>query len=645
MSGVITDLYQAPALTLDGVIHECARITEQSETLAGVGRRMRNPMLSIFLGRKSVLHKNEIQEAYYSCWSDHAKHLKAIEGSYTRATIEDAIYQSTQVDDRSLDLTTVRTAWFWDIMDGDFDAHFACVKEGFSMPVATTNKSTYFIFCSQRDSISQQITEERLAKQLIPWATATKNTLVVLSDATTKGLLRPSGVAENYRLAANLILIMNTHYEIMEDDLGQDMTFLLGKQPVFSASYHGCSKNSFDIVSISLLTILKKYRELGKKRNEDYSQGNSVQSRLCGYGRNYFDLIDDIFNETLLPICQADARIWNDMPYTEPLEALRAQMGQGVQKKQGFFGKLFGGSKNTVTVQEVIASLDDFWKCTVQRYFIRPVEKYMATADGQKAVKDYLYSSLTAILNYDEMHELLAKESSYVETINESLEAKLRRPDPATCKTAGELLQAYALYQVKLAVSKRLLIWLSETMLALHANAGGFDQLLEQVQSSIREDTMERSIIHAYGGHMEHLIELHPELLAKYIRPSKDEGELLSQLQETFVALINSDTKRVYYRSLQGDLQFRIENGGAAEAQNVIADCFKYDLTSAGRLPILRPSNGVLYTIMNKGMDNIGDTVADEAIGKRFVVSRSDRIERLYLFPVDPEYIMYSNNL
>ena len=144
---------------------------------------------------------------------------------------------------------------------------------------------------------------------------------------------------------------------------------------------------------------------------------------------------------------------------------------------------------------------------------------------------------------------------------------------------------------------------------------------------------------------MEQLIEQNPQLLSRYIRPSKKEGDLLSQLKDTFVALIAKDPKQVYYKSLQGDLQFRIENGGAAEAQNVIADCFKFDLVSAGRLPVLRTRAGMVYTIMNSGLGDIGDTVADDAIGKRFLVSRSDRIERLYLFPVDPEYIMYSNNL
>lgn len=646
MSGVITDLYQAPALTVEGVIQECTRIIERNETVAGVGRRMRNPMLSIFLGRQAVAHKNEIQEAYYSCWSDHAKHLKAIEGAYTRQNIEDAIFQSTQVEDRSLNLNTVRTVWFWDIMDDDFDRHFACVKEDYSVPVATNNKRTYFIFCSQRDSVSQKLTEQRLKEQLIPWAQQTKNSLVVLSDATSKGLLRPSGVAENYRLAASLTLIMNTYYEISEDDLGRNMSFALENETVFSAAYHGCSKNAYDIVSVSLLTIISEYRKLGKEKNADYSQSNSVQNRLCGTGRTYYDLIDDIFNATLMPVCQADARIWNDMPYTEALDGLRAQISQGGPQKQGFFGKLFGGGKHVFTAQEAIGSLNDFWRCTVDRYYIRPVEAYMASAEGQKAVKDHLYACLTSILNYDEMHELLAKESSYVESINDALETKIKRPEQlGQYKNAGELLQAYALYQVRLRVSKRLLTWLSEAMSALCVNASGFDELLKKVQDSIREDSMERSIVRAYRTHMEQLIEQNPQLLSRYIRPSKNEGDLLSQLKDTFVALIAKDPKQVYYKSLQGDLQFRIENGGAAEAQNVIADCFKFDLVSAGRLPVLRTRAGMVYTIMNSGLGDIGDTVADDAIGKRFLVSRSDRIERLYLFPVDPEYIMYTNNL
>ena len=52
-----------------------------------------------------------------------------------------------------------------------------------------------------------------------------------------------------------------------------------------------------------------------------------------------------------------------------------------------------------------------------------------------------------------------------------------------------------------------------------------------------------------------------------------------------------------------------------------------------------------MYTIMNNALGDLGGTVAEEAIGNRFIINRSDRIERLYLFRLDPELIIFSNDV
>lgn len=640
----ISGLYDTSAMTVESMIHECTQIIERSETVAGAGRRMRHPMLSVFLGRQAVAHINEIQEAYFSCWSDHARHLKILRGAYTRQDIEEAIFQSTQTEDRSLDAREVRTVWFWDIMDDNFDTYFTCVKEKYSMPVATGNKRMYFVFCSQRDSEAQKRTKLRL-EQLIQWAKENEYPLVVLSDATGRGLMRPSGIAENYRLAANLMLIMNTKYSLDEDDLGSTLTFdMCNEGGLFSASYHGCSKNFFDIVSISLLTIIQKYRALGQKKEESYSYGNSVQDRLCGKGNDYCVLLDKIFDEILAAHCKADVRLWRDMPHTEALTGLRQQL-TGTQEKQGFLSKLFGGKTHQYSVQEVVASLGGFWSCSVDRYFTKPIVSYLETEQGQKTVKDYMYGLMTSTLNYDEMHELLQKESETVMHLCDDLAARLPRPNQAGCRTAEELLQQQAVHQAKAAVAKKLLLWLSEAMATLCANAAGFDELLGRVEDSLSGNQMERSVELAYGSHMSQLIALNSAALTRHIRPSRSEADLLVQLKQTFEELVAGDSKRVYQKSLQGDLQFRIENGGAAAAVNVIADCFRFDMTTAGRIPTLEPCPGKMYTIMNNALGDLGGTVADEAIGNRFIINRSDRIERLYLFRLKPELIIFSNDV
>lgn len=641
MSNAITD-HRTPIMTIDSVIRECTKAIEKNDTAAGRCRGIRNPMLKIYLGKQVQEYKQEIEDTFFSCWSDRANQLVSLNGAYTREQLEDAIYRSTQIDDPTFDLQLVRTAWFWDIMDDDFDTYFSCVKQDFAMPVATSSARTYFIFCSQRGMESQQKTRERLKEQLIPWAKETGNSLIVFSDATTQGPLRAGGIAENYRLAADLMLIMNSQYDTSEDALGTSMTFALKQAPVFSGSYYGCRKNATDIVSISLLSILKRYRALGKTRVDRYGSGNSVQDRICGAGRSYADLVDSIFTKTMDDAFQVTPRLWADMPHTEALDGFRAQMGQGEVKQQGFFARLFGARAPEYTPEDVIASLGGFWTCTVKRYFLEPAEAYLNTEKGEKLIKDQLYNCLSANLTYDEMCELLAKESEAVRSLAADLSKKLNKPQVATARTADEALEMYAKYLAKVHVAGILLEWLAQTMKDLSENAAGFDDLLARVQSSIREEALERSVVHAYGSHMERLTDDHRSILTAYIRPSKKIEVLLCQLKETFLALVNKDSSRIYFETLTKDMKFRMENGGNAAAVNVITDCFKYDMQANIRLPLLKSNPGTLYCIMNDTIDTMGETVDENAIGKRFLVGRSDRIERVCLFEIDPESIMYA---
>lgn len=645
MSGVIANLYEESALTVEGIIQNCTRIIENNETIAGAGRRMCNPLLNIFLGEDAENHIKDIQEAFYSCWSDHARNLKMLKGAYSSEDIEEAIVQSTQIEDRSIDTTNVRIAWFWDIMDDRFDRYFACVKQKYSMPIATGSFRALFIFCSQKDTKSQEKTNLRLRDQLIPWAEEEKVPLVILSDSTRIGILNQRGRSENYRLAASLMLLINSHYPLDDKKLGTEITFEMSKGGLWSGSYHGCSKNFYDIVGISLWTIIEKYRQLGKTKNEDFSQGASVQSRLCGADRSYYDLFDDFFEKEILPRCCSDVSLWKDIPYTQEIANLEEYVLHLQEPKGGFLGRLFGRRPREITPEEAIASVGDFWKCCVDMYYVGPSEAWIDSPEGAKVLKDYLYSKMTTAFNYDEMHALLSKESQYVASLNDNLENKIPRPKVGLCKNASHLLHGYAVREAKIFLYKKMLKILSEAMEGLCNNAQGFDDLLKRVQRSLREDQMERSVVKAYGTYMEEqLIEPNESILLANIRPCREESELLQQLETVFAELMNKDTRRVFKQSLQDDLEFRIQNGGAATAVNVISDCFRYNMADAGRLPTLTTPAGTLYCIMNDAMNGLGSTIATEAIGNRFIVSRSDRIERLFLFRVNQKDIMFSNN-
>lgn len=642
MSGVISNLYEASSVTVESVIQNCTRIIERIETVAGAGRKVRNPMLSVFLGENAESHIREIQEAYYSCWSDRARNLKILKGAYSAADIEDAIVQSTAVREQVTDSTTVSMAWFWDIMDDNFDQYFSCVKQPYFPPVGIKSHKFFFVFCSQKNTINQEKTRLRLRDQLIPWAKQNKVPLVILSDSTRIGVLNQRGLSENYRLAATMMMIMNTYYLITEKDLGKEMTFEFNKGGIWSASYYGCSKNFEDIVGVSLLTIIKRYRQLGQRR-EDYSRSTSVQSRLCGHNKNYYDLLDEIFEKSIVSKCRGNTDFWSDVPYTQQVKEMEEYLLHCNQPQGGFFKGLFSKKPRPVSPNEVISSLGDFWKCCVNLYYIDPVIKWIDSPEGMKELKDDMYSRMATTLNYDEMQMHLYDEINKILALIDKGEAALPNSQLTNGGNIGQLLHKCALYQVKRSICKKVLKLLADTMEVLSQNAGGFNELLEKVQNSLGEDHMERSVVEAYGDYVKELIDHHEDIVLKSIRPCENESELLQQLEYVFSAFVQRDTRRVFRNSLQGDLQFRIDCGGAATAVNVISDCFSYNMAEAGRLLTLSVPVGNLYCIMNDAMEDMGGNIAAEAIGNRFIVSRSDRIERLFVFKVAENDIMFSN--
>lgn len=641
MNTIIEDLYDEPTQTVESVIDRCTRVIERDAMVAGAGRKIRNPMLSVFLGEDAIAHIREIQAAYFSCWSDYAKKLKVLKGAYTVPEIENAIVHATRTQDNFYDETVIRIAWFWDIMDDRFEELFNCVKQDFATPVGLECRRTIFIFCSQSTTGKQNKTRERLEKKLIPWAQEKGIYLVVLSDATGKGFLKPSGIAENYRLAANLLLILNSTYPLESADLGRDMDFAFGGQTVWSASYRACSKNFYDIVGISLRRIIDKYKALAKEK--PLMQVSSVEEYLCGSDKTYFDFLDEIFQEVVLKKCPDDFSLWYDVPYTEAIAKYENKFyGADSGRRRGLLS-LFSRNNRDIQPEDAIYSLAEFWDCCVDYYYRNPVQQWLDSPEGIREVTDYMYSRMTAVLNNTTMKGLLSSESQKVLSLNESLDSKISRVKAENCQSVPMVFHEYACREVKLRIYGTLLKWLAEAMRNLNKNAAGFEELLSRIQDTLKEDDMEGSVVRAYGNYMASLIDNHIEVLNQCIRPCEKEGELLQQLEQAFISLVQRDPRNVYQMTLQDNLEFLIRNGGAAGAIDVISACFKYDMAGAGRLLTYMVPTGTVYCMMNDAMNDLIAEVNREAVGQQFIVNRSDRIERLFLYSVDPKYIRYSN--
>lgn len=618
-------------LTVEDIIQNCTQLMEKNAIVAGVGNRMRNPLLSVFLGSNAVRHIEQVQATYFSCWSGEARKLKIMQGLYTPEQISAQLALAGQVNTPYSAKNVLRVIWYWDIMDDDFDQQFDCVKQAVKGPVGMQLEKNYFIFCSQQDQNSQEKAEKRL-KALIEWNRESRTEpMLILSDATRQGPLDASGVTENYHIAASVVLMLNSVPGQLGDDFGNRLNFDMRSEPFWSASYCVCVKNSFDIIGVSLLTIIKRYQEMGKVRVSK----SEVQARICGDGGNYLHFLDDVFDQLIAPLCPAEGEtlFWGDLPYTQDFAALERKLSGEPGEPGGIFRHLLRRNR-AGEPGNAIASVQPFWDACVSQYYMEPVRRWLDSPEGDRAVMDYMYGKMTKELTLSDMKSQLQGEWEKLERDYQNL--NLRRP-----QMEGVSLPTYlhtcACIEVKERIYGLLLTKLKQIMKELHRNADGFEALLSTVANTLRGIQMDPSVDRAYSYRMEQIIGANPDILNQKIHPCATEEELLRQLEQTFVELANRDQERTYYYTLQDDLDFQIKMG-ARGADGVIDSCFDFDMRSAGRLVTMTMKDGQPFCIMN---DSLQSLIGNRNIGTRFIVNRSDRIERLYLYPVSPETIQY----
>ena len=437
-----------------------------------------------------------------------------------------------------------------------------------------------------------------------------------------------------------MTLILNSAPNNFEDNLGVQLDFNMRRNPVWTASYCVCSKNFNDIISVSMLKIIEKYQEMGNVQVNN----NEVRSRICGDGGNYITFLDDIFEKVIAARCPDEQQIsfWADLPYTRETAALEEKLaGSGAPQRGGFLSGLFGRKKadSIVNVESVIESWRGFWDTCVSRYYLQPVREWLATEEGMQKVTDYMYGKLTAVLTLNDMRAQLPKEWPTLERESTYQNLSLPYPQPEDNETLPSYLHHCACTEVRRQIYGMLLMKIRDIMKELNQNADGFEAMLSNVQASLSGRRMDPSIEKAYGHHMSRLIESNPLVLNQTIHPCATEAELLGQLEKAFEELIGLDEERVYYYTLQEDMEFQIQIG-TVNPNNVISACFNYDLTKAGRLVTMGAEKGELYCMMNKMLRGMIEN--NQQIGNQFIVNRCDRIERLYLYPVQPERILYS---
>ena len=602
---------------------------------AGQGRQINAPLLSIFLGRDAEAHKEDVSSTYQNCWFNGAKALGYLDSqTYSPDHVLETCETMLSVRYAFKNYATLHLAYFWDIMDDRFDVFWEAIKHPLSFPTAITVESVFFIFCRELAVGARERKEQRL-KALTAWAQETGQHLVVLSDfSIASGLLGPEGISENYRLAANILLIANTYYTASDTNLGQQLTFFLSRHTVYTAGYYILKKNTWDIATVCLWQILEDYQQLPL----DAPNGKSVKERFCPAQKGYDALFLELFGAQLNALLPKDHSFLRYLPYTDAVRQLDDNLN-GVQHGFSFFGRRNNANQgvNQELAGNAISSIQPFWESCLNRYYRRPVFTWLDSEAGAALVRESFRQKLNLALNYEEMSNLLLQEADELEKLARSRAWNL--PEVSEKMPLADWFHQEACRELMSAVFCRLAQILASSMREMHSAARGFDRVLSAAKDHLQVHNTDSSIRTSYRNKTSHLLAANRDLLARKISPCADETTLLQQARDVFAELVNIDP--VYQLSLKDHYNFLISSSTPADVDNIIAACFNQNMNEISRLQTYTPSGGdaKMYCMVSHG--NFEERIDPHLHGSVFHMPRNDCIERLLVYPIDPETIIY----
>lgn len=602
---------------------------------AGQGRQINAPLVSIFLGRDAEAHMEDVSSTYQSCWFNGAKALKYLDSqTYSPDRVLEVCQAMLAVRHAFRNYATLHLAYFWDIMDDRFDVFWEAVKHPLSFPTAITVEPIFFIFCRELAVGAKERKEQRL-KALTAWASENNQHLVVLSDfSIASGLLGPDGISENYRLAANVLLISNTYTPPGENDLGRDLRFFLRQKPVHTAGYYILKKNTWDIATVCLWQILDDYQRLPQAA----PNGQSVKERLCRAQKGYDGLFQELFGAQLNSLLPQDHSFLRYLPYTDAVRQLDDHLN-GVQHGFSFFGRRNNANQgvNQELASNAISSIQPFWESCLERYYRRPVFTWLDSEAGAALVRESFRQKLNLALNYEEMSNLLLQEADELEKLARSRTWNL--PEISEKMPLADWFHLEACRELMSAIFCRLAQILASSMREMHSAAQGFDRVLSAAKDNLQVQNTESSVRTSYINKTHNLLAANRDLLARKISPCADESTLLQQARDVFAELVNIDP--VYQLSLKDHYNFLISSSTPADVDNIIAACFNQNMNEISRLQTYTPPGGdaKMYCMVSHG--NFEERIDPHLHGSVFHMPRNDCIERLLVYPIDPETIIY----
>lgn len=608
----------------DITIKHCSEQLSHRRFSQGAALRIKSPLLSIFLGKDAELQENTIKNAYRDCWQNSVDNLRFVGfDKCSSQTLSELSGEMLALHSQFSDMDKVLFAWYWDIMSDDFDEHIKLVSQQSCFPGAIELQEYFFIFCKQFSPNDREKTKKRLGI-LTEWANKNNKHLIVQSDFGYAGLVNAATVWKNYRAAANVMVLADTAASRISNEFSFNIQ---NNAMMWSMGSHSKLKPADDIVCVSLKQILDEYKRISTAERTDYASFD-VKERLCGRNTDYGNLFKRLINEwKLLPPMPNCLR---DLPYTPEMEDF-------LEKPTNFVLFASKSAPKTVNGKKFAAALEsvrDVWKCVVDLYYRTPFKKYI---DSENNLRQTFFNMLSHKFSFSEMTKNFEDEAKKLR------ERRAWNINIRTSFTSVEqTLHEEACNELTEEMCSKMAKELSNAMDEVAKAANGFEDIIDAVNTGLTpESDIEESVERAYGDYMRRLIDEKKDCIFN-IHPCADVESLLKQLEVTFDKLKQDSS--VYNSSLMQHIAFCAKNAGGLPVSVIIGDFFNQDMRDTGNLRTYEGSTGGIYynyCFMSDSREVFADGTTPDSVGEIFEIPDSNYIERLYIYSVKPELIIF----
>ena len=139
-------------MTYASAIEACSRMISDRAANSGAARRISAPLLNIVLGAGAEECLETIRQSYQDCWSAAADQLcwlktgDCMDEAGFENRVGDAFYTMRSNPGAFGSNSTLRMAYFWDVMDDRFPELFQAVQHQPDFGQAVTVAEYYFLF-------------------------------------------------------------------------------------------------------------------------------------------------------------------------------------------------------------------------------------------------------------------------------------------------------------------------------------------------------------------------------------------------------------------------------------------------------------------------------------------------------------------